>query len=48
VERKTKLGRFSEARKEIERALTLTQNLRERELLAEKLKQIEKKAAWSA
>src|SRR5271170_2927815 len=43
-----KLGRFTEARKEIERAITLTQNLRERELLAERLKQIEKKVAWSA
>src|SRR6202453_4122284 len=43
-----KLGRFTGARKEIERAITLTQNLRERELLAERLKQIEKKVAWSA
>src|ERR1700678_324097 len=43
-----KLGRFTGARKEIERALTLTQKLRERELLAERLKQIEKKVAWSA
>ena len=39
-----KLGRFPEARKEIERAIALTQNLREQELLTEKLKQIEKTA----
>jgi predicted RNA polymerase sigma factor len=43
-----KLGRFAEARAEIQRAITLTQNLREQELLTERLKQIEHKAAWSA
>jgi RNA polymerase sigma-70 factor (ECF subfamily) len=37
-----KLGRFSEARDEIERAIAMTKNLRERELLTEKLRQIEK------
>lgn len=37
-----KLGRFPEARVEIERAIALTQNLREQELLTERLKQIEK------
>jgi RNA polymerase sigma factor (sigma-70 family) len=37
-----KMGRFSEAREEVERAITLTQNLREQELLAERLKEIEK------
>jgi len=42
-----KLGRFTEARQEIERAIALTQNLREQELLTERLKQIEK-AAFSA
>ena len=40
-----KMGRFPEARGEIERALTMTQNLREQELLTERLKQIEKAAA---
>ena len=39
-----KMGRFSEAREEIERAIAMTQNLRERELLAERLKQIKKAA----
>ena len=43
-----KLGRFSEARAEIQRAITMTQNLREQELLAVRLKQIEQQAAWSA
>jgi RNA polymerase sigma factor (sigma-70 family) len=42
-----KMGRFTEAREEIQRAITLTQNLREQELLTERLKQIEK-AALSA
>jgi len=42
-----KLGRFTEAREEIQRAITMTQNLREQELLTERLKQIEK-AALSA
>jgi len=37
-----KLGRLPEAREEIERAIAMTQNLREQELLADKLKQIEK------
>ena len=40
----TKMGRFSEAREEIQRAIALTQNLREQELLMERLKQIEKAA----
>jgi RNA polymerase sigma factor (sigma-70 family) len=38
----TKLGRFTEARGEIQRAIALTLNLREQELLMERLKQIEK------
>lgn len=42
-----KMGRFPEAREEIELAIALTQNLREQELLTEKLKQIEN-AAFSA
>ncbi len=37
-----KMGRFTEARDEIQRAITMTQNLREQELLTERLKQIEK------
>jgi RNA polymerase sigma factor (sigma-70 family) len=37
-----KMGRFTEAREEIRRAIAMTQNLRERELLSERLKQIEK------
>jgi RNA polymerase sigma-70 factor (ECF subfamily) len=37
-----KMGRFGEAREEIERAIALTQNLREQELLTKTLKQIEK------
>ncbi|MGB8655768.1 MAG: DUF6596 domain-containing protein, partial [Candidatus Acidiferrales bacterium] len=40
----TKMGRFAEAREEIQRAITMTQNLREQELLTERLKQIEKAA----
>src|ERR1051325_11214540 len=40
-----KLGNFPEARKEIQRAITLTKNLREQELLTEKLTQIEKAAS---
>ena len=43
----TKMGRFTEAREEIQRAIAMTQNLREQELLTERLKQIEK-AALSA
>ena len=35
-----KLGRFTEARQEIERAITLTQNHREQELLKERLTNI--------
>jgi predicted RNA polymerase sigma factor len=35
-----KLGRLPESRAEIERAIALTQNLRERQLLAEKLKKL--------
>ena len=42
-----KMGRFTEAREEVQRAITMTQNLREQELLTERLKQIEK-AALSA
>ena len=37
-----KLGRFTEARVEIQRAISITMNLREQELLAKRLKQIEK------
>jgi len=37
-----KMGNFTEAHHEIQRAITMTKNLREQELLAEKLKQIEK------
>ena len=39
-----KTGRFAEAREEFQRAIVLTQNLREQELLTERLKQIEKAA----
>ena len=42
-----KIGRFAEAREEIQRAIAMTKNLREQELLTEKLKQIAK-AALSA
>jgi RNA polymerase sigma-70 factor (ECF subfamily) len=35
-----KLGRFAEAREEIQRAIAMTENRREQDLLAEKLKQI--------
>ena len=42
-----KMGNFPEAREEIVRAIAMTKNLREQELLTEKLKQIEK-AALSA
>ena len=41
-----RMGRFPEAREEMERAIAMTQNLREQELLTERLKQI-KKAAQS-
>jgi RNA polymerase sigma factor (sigma-70 family) len=37
----TKMGRFPEAREEIQRAIAMTQNLREQELLMERLKQID-------
>jgi predicted RNA polymerase sigma factor len=37
-----KMGNFPEARAEIQRAIAITKNLREQELLTEKLKQIEK------
>jgi RNA polymerase sigma-70 factor, ECF subfamily len=40
-----KMGRFTEAREEVQRAITMTQNLREQELLTERLKQIEKAAS---
>ena len=40
-----KLGRFAEAREEIQRAIEMTKNLRERELLAGRLEQIEKAAS---
>ena len=39
-----KMGRLSEARHEIERAIAMTQNLREQELLTTKLKHLEKAA----
>jgi len=39
-----KLERFTEARVEIQRAISITMNLREQELLAKRLKQIEKAA----
>jgi RNA polymerase sigma-70 factor, ECF subfamily len=39
-----KLGRFAEACDEIQRAIAMTKNLREQELLTEKLKQIEEGA----
>jgi RNA polymerase sigma-70 factor, ECF subfamily len=37
-----KMGRFTEAREEIQRAIAMTRNLRKQELLADRLKQIEK------
>jgi RNA polymerase sigma factor (sigma-70 family) len=37
-----KMGRFTEAREEIQRAIAMTENLREQELLGDRLKQIEK------
>jgi predicted RNA polymerase sigma factor len=40
-----KLGRFSEAREEIQRAIAMTKNLREQQLLTERLKQMDKAAA---
>jgi predicted RNA polymerase sigma factor len=43
-----KLGRFAEAREEIQRAIAMTHNRREKELLTEKLKQMPKieREAW--
>ena len=41
-----KMGNFPEAREEIQRAIAMTQNLREQELLTKRLKQMEK-AAYS-
>jgi predicted RNA polymerase sigma factor len=43
-----KMGRFPEAREEIQRAIAMTQNLREQELLTGRLRQIEKSAGLSA
>jgi predicted RNA polymerase sigma factor len=43
-----KMRNFPEARKEIQRAIALTKNLREQELLMEKLKQIEEAAPHSS
>jgi len=40
-----KMGRFREAREEIQHAIDMTQNLQEQELLTETLKQIEKAAS---
>jgi RNA polymerase sigma factor (sigma-70 family) len=40
-----KMGRFREAREEIQHAIDMTQNLQEQELLTERLKQIEKAAS---
>jgi predicted RNA polymerase sigma factor len=40
-----KLGRFTEAAKEIQRAITMAKNAREQELLTQKLAQIEKAAS---
>jgi predicted RNA polymerase sigma factor len=40
-----KLGRLSEAREEIKRAIATTKNLREQELLTNRLKQLEKAAS---
>jgi predicted RNA polymerase sigma factor len=39
-----RMGNFAEAREEIQRALALTQNLREQALLTERLKQMDKTA----
>jgi RNA polymerase sigma-70 factor, ECF subfamily len=38
----TKMRRFSEARQELQRAIAMTQNVREQQLLIERLKKIEK------
>jgi predicted RNA polymerase sigma factor len=37
-----KLGRYAEAREEFQRAIAMTENRREQDLLSEKLKQIPK------
>ena len=37
-----KMGRFTEAREEIQRAIAMTQNVREQQLLIERLRKIEK------
>jgi predicted RNA polymerase sigma factor len=37
-----KMGRFTEAREEIQRAIAMTKNLREQELLENRLTQLEK------
>ena len=39
-----KMGRFTEAREEIQRAIAMTKNLREQELLENRLTQLEKAA----
>lgn len=39
-----KLGRLAEAGEEIRRAIAMTKNVREQELLTERLKQIEKRS----
>jgi predicted RNA polymerase sigma factor len=43
-----KMGRHPEARTEIQRAVALTRNLRERELLTEKLKQMDERVSGPA
>jgi RNA polymerase sigma-70 factor, ECF subfamily len=42
-----KTGNFAEAREEIQRATAMTKNLREQELLTEKLKRIDKACCGS-
>jgi predicted RNA polymerase sigma factor len=39
-----KMGSFPEAREEIQRAIAMTQNLREQELLTERLQRMEEPA----
>jgi RNA polymerase sigma factor (sigma-70 family) len=41
----TKMGRFTEARKEIQRAIAMTKNQREKQLLGNRLSQLEKAAS---
>jgi predicted RNA polymerase sigma factor len=43
-----KMGNFPESREEIQRAIAMTQNLREQELLTERLKQMETAAPSTA